>query len=85
MARQFIVGKSTNRETKKVTRYFITDADPDNISSRPFAAEFPVSDAYTKDIQEERAEKFCEYLNKLEEAKKVAYDQIHLVDILSRP
>lgn len=70
---------------KKVTRYFVTDADPDDISARPFAAEFPVNDAYTKEIQEERAEKFCEYLNKLEEAKKVAYDQIHLVDILSRP
>lgn len=85
MARHFVVGVSTGRTTKKVTRYFVTDADSDDISSRPVAAEFPVSEAYTREIQEERAVAFADYMNKLEEAKKVAYEQVHLVDVLSRP
>ena len=84
--RNFMVGESTSRATGRVTRYFVTDANSEiELSERPSAAIFPVSAAYEKFTQLEHADKFCDYLNKLEEAAEVAYSQIHLVDILSRP
>jgi len=51
---------------------------------RPNAVIFPISDLYDKDTQAKRAHDYANYLNKLNEAAKVAYDQIHLVDVLKR-
>jgi hypothetical protein len=51
---------------------------------RPHAAVFPVSDLYDEETQTRRAHGYADYLNKLNEAAKVAYDQIHLVDVLKR-
>lgn len=80
------VAQRKSRDTRKVTCYFVSDAhDDDEIDSRPIAAEFPISQLFDTDIQEERAEKYADYLNKLEEAARVANEQTHLVDILSRP
>lgn len=87
MSRTYKVGQITSTSTQVVARYFVTDANPNNkeeINTRPHAAEFPISVMYDQDLQEKRAEAFCDFMNKLEEAKKVAYDQVHLVDMLSR-
>lgn len=48
------------------------------------AAIFPVNAKYDYDLQVDRALDYANYLNKLEEAAKVAYEQIHLVDVLKR-
>lgn len=86
MARTYKVATSRNNTTKKINSYFVTDAhDDDELDARPKAAEFPVSVLHDVDIQEARAEAFSDYMNKLEEAKKASFDQVHLVDILSRP
>jgi len=53
--------------------------------SCPSAIEFPVSAAHDEDTQYRRAKDYCKYLNKLEEAAEIAYQQNQLVDILGRP
>lgn len=59
-------------------------SDTNKLSEVPAAVTFPVSQKYDVDLQKKRAEDYATYLNKLDEAAKVAYDQIHLVDILKR-
>ncbi len=51
---------------------------------RPNAVMFPISVLYDEKTQEKRAQDYANYLNKLNEAAKVAYEQIHLVDVLKR-
>lgn len=63
-----VYGCSSDRDTSKL----------------PIAGIFPVSEKYDVDLQAKRAEDYANYLNKLDEAAKIAYDQIHLVDILKR-
>jgi hypothetical protein len=53
-------------------------------SEIPLAVTFPVSEKYDVELQKKRASDYADYLNKLDEAAKIAYDQIHLVDILKR-
>lgn len=84
MARDWRTGYSSNKDGK-VTEYFVTDAQTkEEIDVRPTAATFPVSGRFDEEIQKARADQFAEYLNKLDEAARVAHEQIHLVDILSR-
>jgi hypothetical protein len=86
VSRTFKVATSRNKTTKTVTSFFVTDAhDDDELDARPKAAEFAVSLLYDEEVQGARAEAFTDYMNKLEEAKKASFDQVHLVDILSRP
>lgn len=86
MARTWKVGNSTNNRTGKLIEFFVTDAnDGSELDGRPKAAIFPISEKFDSDLQEERAEKYAEYLNKLDEAARVAREQTHLIDILSRP
>ncbi len=64
---------------------FFDPNDPDvDLSKLPIAVAFPVSEKYDVELQEKRAKDYATYLNKLDEAAKIAYDQIHLVDILKR-
>lgn len=88
--RTYKVGHSSVKDKStgdiKITAYFVTDAhDVAELDDRPKAAEFEISVMYDDEIQRVRAEKYAEYLNKLVEAARVAQEQIHLVDILSRP
>jgi len=46
--------------------------------------DFPISQVFDLDTQGQRAERFAEYLNRLDEAARKAAEQIHLLDILSR-
>lgn len=82
MRKTFIIGQTTLGDA--LTRFFITDASDENLDTRPFIAEFPISEAYPMDHQLQRAKDYCRYLNKLEEAAQVAYEQTHLMDILKR-
>lgn len=83
--RIFKVAHSKNATTDEYLRFYVTDAnDTNEIKHRPIVAEFPVSQTYDADIQEERAERFAEYMNKLAEAARQAQEQTHLIDILSR-
>jgi hypothetical protein len=59
-------------------------SDTKKLSEVPAAVTFSVSQKYDVELQKKRAEDYATYLNKLDEAAKVAYDQIHLVDILKR-
>jgi hypothetical protein len=45
---------------------------------------FPFGDLYDKETQTRRAHDYATYLNKLNEAAKIAYEQIHLVDVIKR-
>ena len=64
---------------------FCDPNDPEVIINQlPIAVAFPVSEKYDVELQEKRAKDYATYLNKLDEAAKIAYDQIHLVDILKR-
>lgn len=84
--RTWKVAHRTSHQTKRITAYFISDAHDDaELDSRPIAAEFPISQKFDQDLQEARAEKYAEYLNKLDEAARIAHEQTHLIDILSRP
>lgn len=83
--REFSVVRTKSNITGKIITFFVSDADSGpEIDTRPPAAEFPISILYDENLQKKRAWAFCDYMNKLEEAKQSAYDQIHLVDILSR-
>lgn len=83
MFRTFKVAVTSAGKNKKVSKLFITDAEDDNeISSRPIAAEFPVSELFDESIQRARAYDYCDYLNKLVEAAKEAYEQNKLINIL---
>ena len=84
MAREWKTGFSSDRDGK-VIEYFVTDAETkEEIDDRPVGAKFPISDKFDQETQAARADQFAEYLNKLDEAARVAHAQIHLVDILSR-
>ena len=65
---KYCTGKESSTESTKI----------------PEVVQFPVSQKYDLELQEKRAIDYATYLNKLDEAAKVAYDQIHLVDVLKR-
>ena len=84
--RTWRVAQNKSGQTKKITHYFVSDAHDDSeLDERPVAATFPISQLFDQDLQAARAEKYAEYLNKLDEAARVAQEQTYLVDILSRP
>ena len=43
---------------------------------------FPVNDRYSLETQKKRAQDYCDYMNKLVEAEKIAYEQNQLANIL---
>ena len=85
MKREFKVGETTSITTKKLTRVFVTDAiGQDDLDSRPVVAEFPISELYDEETQLRHARLFRDFMNKIEEAKQVAYEQTMLMDILKK-
>ena len=69
--------------TRKVLEYFVSQKlEEENRSECPSVAIFPVTPRYDNEAQMKRAEDYCEYMNKLVEAEKIAYDQNQLVNIL---
>lgn len=81
MSRTFKVGTTT--EHGKTVAYFVTDAhDKNELGSRPEAVKFPISVLYDDDLQSRRVQDYCDYLNKLADAAKEAYEQNQLVNIL---
>ena len=72
-----------NRINDKIVKYFVTDAETnDEIDHRPVVAEFPVSQKFDKEVQKERADAYADYMNKIAEATKQAYENNQLIDIL---
>lgn len=85
MSRIYKVGHTVDGDTKKYSRFFITDAnDEDELDSREMVATFPVGGRYDEDTQRHHARVFADYMNKLEEAKRVAYEQTMIMDILKK-
>ena len=85
MKRTYKVAHSRNGTTKKIIKYFVTDAhDADDLDNRPVVAEFPIGDRYDDDEQDRHAHMFADYMNKVLEAKEQAYEQNVLLDILKK-
>lgn len=78
--------KQENKSGSKITEYFVTDADTnDELNERAVAASFPVSQKFDNEHQEARAYEYADYLNKIAEATKQAYENNHLIDVLKAP
>lgn len=75
-----------NGRTKQIVEFSVVycSSTQKEFDDLPYAATFPVNQKYDEELQWNRAEDYANYLNKLDEAAKIAYDQIHLVDILKR-
>jgi len=68
MSRKFKVSEISDRQTKKITSYTVNDAaDNEELQERPKIAIFPISILCDKDTQEQRAQKFTDYLNSIAE------------------
>jgi len=81
MFRTYQVG--TTHRDKKLESLFVTDAKNDKeLDVRPKAIEFPISVLYDEDTQRRRAQDYCDYLNRLVQAAKDAYEHNKLIDIL---
>ena len=79
---------AARNQLKKIINFSVCYINP-NIPKQEFrkipdAVIFPVNDRYDEELQKKRAFDYANYLNKLDEAAKVAYDQIHLIDVLTR-
>lgn len=85
MKRKFKVGETTSRTTDKISRFFVTDAiGKDDLDTRSVVAEFPISELYDETTQLRHARLFCDFMDKIEEAKQVAYEQTMLMDVLKK-
>lgn len=60
------------------------DSEEFKAQTRPSVAEFPISEQHYAELQEQRAEMYAEYMNKIVEATQTAYDHIALMDILKK-
>ena len=83
--REYLVGHTTDSKTGRYLCFFVTDVFDDaelQSGARPELARFPVSELYDAYEQKQRAEKYCEYMNRMLEAKQKVYEQTLLVDIL---
>lgn len=83
--RTYKVGNNRDVETKEILRFFVTDAHNDEElqkGHRPDIAVFPISQLYDREEQKSRAEHYCEYLNKIQEAKQTAYNGTLLFDTI---
>lgn len=83
--REFTVGHNFDKKTGDLYGYFVTDCFDDaelQLGRRPEIARFPISQLYDAHAQKIRAEKYAEYMNRINEATQKAYEQTLLVDIL---
>ena len=78
---------ATNYESK---RWFVCDATDEELKDagwgkvRPPVAEFRVSQIHDDVTQCQRARDYRDYMNKLVDAAEEAYNNNHLIDVLSR-
>lgn len=81
--RVFKVGHTLDNTSKEITSYFVTDAhDNKELDIRPHLMTFPVSLLYPAEDQNQRAEEYAEYMNRIVEATQQAYENNNLMDIL---
>ena len=79
--REFKVGHTT--QEGQITSYFVTDAhDNKEIDIRPALMTFPISLLYPKEDQDQRAQEYARYMNKIMEAMHQAYENNNLMDVL---
>ena len=83
--REFLVGHNYDRKTGEYHAFFVTDCFDDaelQAGKRPQVATFPVSTLYDAHEQKQRAEKYCDYMNRINDATQKAYEQTLLIDIM---
>jgi hypothetical protein len=71
----------SSTDTKKIIK-FVVDDSLTHEETRPSVAEFHVSQAYQEDVQKSRAKDYVNYLNRIAEATKNAYEENKLADKL---
>ncbi len=79
--RKYSVWHFSDARTGKIIKYEVTDKITGE-TDRPAVAEFPVTSAYTSDVQKQRAKDYADYMNRIVEATQEAYDQNLLIDKL---
>ena len=85
--RTYKVAHVKDEDTGLYTKYFVTDVHDDaelRRGLRPDIAVFPISQLYDAEEQRYRAEHYCEYLNKIQEAKQTAYNGALLFDTIRK-
>jgi hypothetical protein len=74
----------TSSRNDKIFKFVVSDAltlDEAN-DGHPDIAEFLVSKRYTEDEQRARALTYANYMNKIVEATRTAYEQNQLIDLI---
>jgi len=83
---KYVVGLNhSSTKPVQVVSFFVTDAETIeevNDGTRPEIATFPVTQKYPESEQEQRANMFRDYMNKIVDATETAYQQTMLCDIL---
>ena len=85
--RTYKVAHTRSEDTGDIFRFCITDVhDNEELKKgkRPDMVIFPVTQLYDEDEQRQRAEHYCEYLNKIQEAKQTAYNGALLFDTIKK-
>ena len=85
--RTYKVAHTRDEETNEFLKYFVTDVHDDaelKKGKRPDLAIFPISQLYDAEEQRQRAEHYCDYLNKIQEAKQTAYNGTLLFDTIRK-
>lgn len=85
--RTYKVAHSRDTETNDIFKFFVTDVHNDEElkkGKRPDIAVFPVTQLYDEEEQRQRAEHYCDYLNKIQEAKQTAYNGALLFDTIRK-
>lgn len=83
--RTYKVAHTRDEETNEMLKFLVTDVHTTEelrSGKRPDIAVFPVSQLYDEEEQRSRAEHYCEYLNKIQEAKQTAYNGTLLFDTI---
>lgn len=83
--RVFVVGHSTKKD--RIIEYFVTDCHTDeelHNGERPHIAVFPVSQLYDSASQLHKAQVYSDYMNRINEATKKAYEQTMILDIMKQ-
>lgn len=81
--REFKVWYNQDHNTKKITKYFVTDSEGDTVTRAP-VVEFPISQLHDDHDQKIRAYEYADYMNKIAKATQDAIDQTKLIEILKK-